>query len=413
LPELDGWRHRDHGRDGAGGRLAWPLWTLAMVLLGLAIVLMIGNRPAGHDGFLQAFLVPGFATVGALVAARRHNTIGWLFLGVALVAATGALCAEYALRARVTAPGSLPAGQLAAWAAGWVFTLNFPAVGLVLLLFPDGRLPSPRWRPVAWGLSLSLGAWMLWQMITPGLVDSVGPGFANPFGIDALPTSGPANDLLGALDFLVVVVTLAAAVMAPFWRRRRATAVERQQLKWLAFVAIAVPVSTLLIVPVLLLLPGLHTVLPLALLLVVSLGIPAAVGIAVLRYRLYDIDRLISRVAVYLTLTAVLALGYAAGVLVFGALVGQAQSSIAVAGATLACAALFQPLRRRLQRVVDRRFNRRRYDAAKTIEQFSARLRAQVDLDTLAAELLTVADQTMEPTRVSLWLRPPIARSGR
>jgi len=413
LPESDGRRYRDHGRDGAGGRLAWPLWTLAMVLLGLAIVLMVGNRPADHDGFLQAFLVPGFATVGAVVAARRRNTIGWLFLGVALVAATGALCAEYALRARVTAPGSLPAGELAAWVAGWVFTLNFPAVGLVLLLFPDGRLPSPRWRLVAWGLSLSLGAWALWQMFTPGLVDSVGPGFANPFGIDALPTSGPVNDLLGALDFLVVVVTLSAAVMAPFWRRRRATAVERQQLKWLAFGAIAVPVSTLLIVLMLLLLPGLRTVLPLALLLLVSLGIPAAVGIAVLRYRLYDIDRLISRVAVYLTLTAVLALGYAAGVLVFGALVGRAQSSIAVAGATLACAALFQPLRRRLQRVVDRRFNRRRYDAAKTIEQFSARLRAQVDLDTLAAELLTVADQTMEPTRVSLWLRPPMARSGR
>jgi hypothetical protein len=151
----------------------------------------------------------------------------------------------------------------------------------------------------------------------------------------------------------------------------------------------------------------------LALLLVVSLGIPAAVGIAVLRYRLYDIDRLISRVAVYVTLTAVLVLGYAAGVLLLGALVGQARSSIAVAGATLACAALFQPLRRRLQRVVDRRFNRRRYDAAKTIELFSARLRAQVDLDTLAADLLTVADQTMEPTRMSLWLRPPVAGSGR
>ena len=422
LVESDGWRHqgnlgavdrRNHGRDRAGGRLAWPLWTLAMVLLGLAIMLMVGNRPAGHDGFLQAFLVPGFATVGAVVAARRRNTIGWLFLAVALVAATGALCAEYALRARVTAPGSLPAGELAAWAAGWVFTLNFPAVGLLLLLFPDGRLPSARWRPVAWGLSLSLGAWALWQMVTPGLVDSVGPGFANPFGIDALPTSGPVNDLLGALDFLVVVVTLVAAVMAPFWRRRRATAVVRQQLKWLAFVAIGLPVSLLLVVLALLLLPGLQDVLPLALLLVVSLGIPAAVGIAVLRYRLYDIDRLISRVAVYVTLTAVLVLGYAAGVLMLGALVGQARSSIAVAGATLACAALFRPLRRRLQRVVDRRFNRRRYDAAKTIELFSARLRAQVDLDTLAADLLTVADQTMEPTRMSLWLRPPVAGSGR
>jgi hypothetical protein len=400
--------------DGSGGRFAWPLWALAMVLVGLATVLMVGNRPASHDGFLQALLVPGFATVGAVVAARRGNTIGWLFLGVALVAATGALCVEYALRARVTAPGSLPAGELAAWAAGWVFTLNFPAVGLLLLVFPDGRLPSARWRPVAWGLSLSLGAWAVWQMVTPGLVDSVGPGFANPFGIDALPTSGPVNDLLGALTFLVVVVTLAAAVVAPFWRRHRATAVERQQLKWLALVAVGVPVTMGLSVVAFSLPPGLGSIPPWSLLLLVSLGIPAAVGIAILRYRLYDIDQLISRVVVYASLTGVLALSYAAGVLLLGTLVGRAHSSIAVAGATLACAALFQPLRRRLQRGVDRRFNRRRYDAARRIEQFSSRLRAQVDLDTLTAELLTVAEQTMEPTRISLWLRSPVTpRTGR
>jgi hypothetical protein len=290
--------------------------------------------------------------------------------------------------------------------------LNFPAVGL-LLVFPDGRLPSARWRPVAWGLSLSLGAWAVWQMVTPGLVDSVGPGFANPFGIDALPTSGPVNDLLGALTFLVVVVTLAAAV-APFWRRRRATAVERQQLKWLAFVAVGVPVTMGLSVVAFSLPPGLGSIPLWGLLLLVSLGIPAAVGIAILRYRLYDIDQLISRVVVYASLTAVLALSYAAGVLLLGTLVGRAHSSIAVAGATLACAALFQPLRRRLQRGVDRRFNRRRYDAARRIEQFSSRLRAQVDLDTLTAELLTVAGQTMEPTRISLWLRSPVTpRTGR
>jgi hypothetical protein len=398
--------------DGSGGRFAWPLWALAMVLVGLATVLMVGNRPASHDGFLQALLVPGFATVGAVVAARRGNTIGWLFLGVALVAATGALCVEYALRARVTAPGSLPAGELAAWAAGWVFTLNFPAVGLLLLVFPDGRLPSARWRPVAWGLSLSLGAWAVWQMVTPGLVDSVGPGFANPFGIDALPTSGPVNDLLGALTFLVVVVTLAAAVLAPFWRRRRATAVERQQLKWLAFVAIAVPVAMGLSVVAFSLPPGLGGIPPWGLLLLVSLGIPAAVGIAVFRYRLYDLDRIISRTLAYGLLTVLLGLGYAAVVLGLGRLLPQ-DSSLVVAGATLAVAGVFQPARHRIQQVVDRRFNRRRYDAANTIAAFSARLREEIDLDTLSAELLAVVDQTMEPARVSLWLRPPVERSSR
>jgi hypothetical protein len=383
-----------------------------MVLLGLATVLMVANRPASHDGWLQALLVPGFATVGAVVAARRGNTIGWLFLGVALVAATGALCVEYALRARVTAPGSLPAGELAAWAAGWVFTLNFPAVGLLLLVFPDGRLPSARWRPVAWGLSLSLGAWAVWQMVTPGLVDSVGPGFANPFGIDALPTSGPVNDLLGALTFLVVVVTLAAAVLAPFWRRRRATAVERQQLKWLAFVAIAVPVAMGLSVVAFSLPPGLGGIPPWGLLLLVSLGIPAAVGIAVFRYRLYDLDRIISRTLAYGLLTVLLGLGYAAVVLGLGRLLPQ-DSSLVVAGATLAVAGVFQPARHRIQQVVDRRFNRRRYDAANTIAAFSARLREEIDLDTLSAELLAVVDQTMEPARVSLWLRPPVERSSR
>jgi hypothetical protein len=421
LAETHDRRHRDGPsasdpsegvRSSHGGWLAWGLWALAMILLGFAVVLMLQNRPVSQDGFLQAVLVPGFATVGAVVAARRRNTIGWLFLGVALVAATGALSGEYALRARVTAPGSLPAGQLAAWAATWVFTLNFPAVGLLLLVFPDGRLPSARWRPVAWGLSLSLGAWAVWQMVTPGLVDSVGPGFANPFGIDALPTSGPVNDLLGALTFLVVVVTLAAAVLAPFWRRRRATAVERQQLKWLAFVAIAVPVAMGLSVVAFSLPPGLGGIPPWGLLLLVSLGIPAAVGIAVFRYRLYDLDRIISRTLAYGLLTVLLGLGYAAVVLGLGRLLPQ-DSSLVVAGATLAVAGVFQPARHRIQQVVDRRFNRRRYDAANTIAAFSARLREEIDLDTLSAELLAVVDQTMEPARVSLWLRPPVERSSR
>jgi hypothetical protein len=332
-----------------------------------------------------------------------------LFLGVALVAATGALCAEYALRARVTAPGSLPAGQLAAWAASWVFTLNFPAMGLVLLLFPDGRLPSPRWRPVAWGLSLSLGGWALWLMIRPGPIDTAGPKFANPFAIPTLPSLGVVTDVLVALNLVVVVVTLAAAVFAPFWRRRRANAVERQQLKWLVFVALGVPLTVGLILLGFVLLPAFRNLAGgLPLLLLMAVGIPATVGLAVLRHRLYDIDRLINRTLVYGLLTAVLGSCYAAGSLVFVLVVGAGSDppSWLVAGATLAAAALFQPARRRIQQAVDRRFNRRKYNAAQTIQAFSTRLREQIELDTLTSELLVVTDQTMEPTRVSLWLRP-------
>jgi hypothetical protein len=401
---------REVVRTAHDGQLAWGLWALAMILLGFAVVLMLQNRPVSHDGFLQGFLVPGFATVGAVVAARRRNTIGWLFLGVALVAATGALCAEYALRARVTAPGSLPAGQLAAWAATWVFTLNFPAVGWVLLLFPDGRLPSPRWRPVAWGLSLSLGVWALWLMIRPGPIDTAGPKFANPFALSALPPLGIVTDVLVALNLVAVVVTLAAAVFAPFWRRRRANAVERQQLKWLAFVALGVPLTMGLILLGLVLFPAFRSLAGgLPLLLLVAVGIPATVGLAVLRYRLYDIDRLINRTLVYGLLTAVLGLCYVAGGLVLALVIGAGSDppSWLVAGATLAAAAIFRPARRNIQAAVDRRFNRRKYNAAQTIQAFSTRLREQIDLDTLSTELLAVTDQTMEPTRVSLWLRPP------
>jgi hypothetical protein len=403
-------------RRSAAGWLSWGLWTLAMILAGLSVALMLRNRPVSHDGFLQAFLVPGFATVGAVVAARRHNTIGWLLLGVALVAAVGAFSAEYAVRTVVTAPGSLPASALAAWATTWVFTLNVPALALLLLLFPDGRLPSPGWRPVALGVSLSFGAWALWLMVRPQPIEVAGREVVNPFAIHALGGTGIAGRALAALNFLVVVVVLIASALAPFWRWRRAGPVERQQLRWLALVAVGIAVTLLLSAGLLAVLPTVAaSVLSVILLVLVTAGIPAAVGMAVLRYRLYDIDRLIGRTLSYGLLTAVLGLGYAGLVLGFGQAsggVGRQPPSWVVAGATLAVAALFRPARRRIQQAVDRRFNRRRYDAAKTIEAFSARLREEIDLDTLSAELLAVVDQTVEPTTVSLWLRPPAEHSA-
>jgi hypothetical protein len=395
------------------GWLAWALWALALVLVGLAVVLMLGNRPVSHDGFLQAFLVPGFATVGAVVAARRRNTIGWLFLGVAMVAAVGAFSAEYAVRAVVTAPGSLPAGGFAAWLTTWVFTLIFPALGLLLVLFPDGRPPSPRWRLVAWGLWLSLGAWAVWLMLRPEPIDLVGRTVANPFGIPALGLPAVVGTPLAALNVTVVVASLFAAALAPFWRRRRAGAVQRQQLKWLAFVAVGVPVTVAVSFGLLTVLPAVSEVVLIVMLALVTGGIPVAVGLAVLRYRLYDIDRLITRALVYGALTVLLGLAYALGAVGAGQLLGRDRSSVAVAGVTLACAAAFQPARRRVQAAVDRRFNRRRYDAARTVEAFSARLRQQVDLEALTAELLVVVNRTMEPATVSLWLRPRTDRAGR
>jgi hypothetical protein len=260
------------------------------------------------------------------------------------------------------------------------------------LLFPDGRLPSSRWRPVAWLSALSIvltcGLYgvLLWPLRAVGDRDPV-----------ELLATGQATVLNAAFPFMVLCALACLSALAV--RFRRARGIERQQLKWFLFAAaitvvivapLSEPVSRLWVLP---LLPA----------------IPVAAGIAILRYRLYDIDRIISRTLVYGLLTAILGLGYAGAVLVLGQVSGGVAGnppSWAVAGATLAVAALFQPARRRIQAVVDRRFNRRKYDTAKTVDAFSVRLRSQVDLDALSAELLAVADQTMQPTTVSLWLRP-------
>jgi hypothetical protein len=276
-----------------------------------------------------------------------------------------------------------------------------------LLVFPDGRLPSARWRLAALAFVGSWGLLLLYGLFEPATETHYGLPQTNPLAIAAL--GHPAAKAVGAGALLVAQVSLAVVALAPLQRFRRADPVQRQQLKWFAFVVGGSFV-------ILLAAGTIRTVLPVAAGVVgavaaagVLIGIPVAVGVAILRYRLYDIDRLISRALVYATLTVILGLGYGGLVLAFGQLfgrVGERTPSWTVAGATLAVAALFQPARRRVQAVVDRRFNRRRYDAAKTIEAFSARLRDQIDLDTLSTELLAIVDQTTEPTRVSLWLRP-------
>jgi hypothetical protein len=390
-----------------GRRFVWIAWALlALGCLGNAagLVLSVANgsfrQDLGDTLILRAVFV-AFLVVGCLILARRPgNVIGWLFAAVGLLWMTGGLVEPYAEYAYVTDPGSLPAPLVAAWLFTWIWdpaitlTLVFP-----LLLFPTGRSLSPRWRPLTW-LAVGLtAAYTVLGMLSPTLDLPEERTTANPIGVAGADLdAAPLGAVLTSLLLLVFVGAIASLVV----RFRRSRGVERQQLKWFTYaggLVLLAPLGSSLL-PKLGNLPW-----------VVVVALPVAVGVAVLRYRLYEIDRLINRTLVYGLLTALFAGVYAGVVLVLGQLfggLGAEPPSWAVAGATLAVATLFQPARRRIQDLVDRRFNRRKYDAAKTIEAFSARLRDEIDLDTLSAELLAVANQTMQPTEVWLWLRPAI-----
>jgi hypothetical protein len=286
----------------------------------------------------------------------------------------------------------------------WIPWPALAAFLLLLLLFPDGQPPSPRWRPIGWAIVIYCAVIMAFMALYPGLISA--PELDNPFA-----PSGAAGKLMRRLQSSPVVPAIGialsvASASAPLVRFRRTRATQRQQLKWFTY-AVAL-LMVVLVVPSFPL-PAWAKDLNGILVVVAVWGMAAAIGIAVLRYRLYDIDRVVNRTLVYGLLTALLGGVYAGIVLLLGQLfgrIGGQPPTWAVAAATLAVAALFQPARRRIQGVVDRRFNRRKYDAAKTIEAFSMRLRGQVDLDTLSAELLAVVDQTFQPTTASLWLRP-------
>jgi hypothetical protein len=392
--------------------LAFGLWLLAV---GLAVAgALIPGRGGGGLGSLLTPWALANATVGTIVAIRRPaHRIGWLLVAIGLLLAVDGFAEQYARYGLLAGVDSVPAVQAMAWVSFW---LDAPALFLllfVILLFPDGRLPSRRWRPVAWLLAITAAAGA-GVALRPGELPELAP-IRNPFGVQG---ATPALELLETGSLLVFAGVVLALAVSLLQRLHRAQGLERSQLKWFAYAVALVGAS--LAVHLAALAAGLPLVesATLVILLVAVLGVPVAVGIAVLRYRLYDIDRLINRTLVYSLLSAMLAGVYAAVVLVLGQLfggVGRNPPSWAVAGATLAAAALFQPARRRIQQAVDRRFNRRRYDAAKTVEAFSTRLRDQIDLDTLSAELLAVVDQTFQPTTASLWLRPsarPSQRTG-
>jgi hypothetical protein len=381
-------------------RLAWGLWGLAAALLAAAVALDPVQALRSVVGVL-ALLSLTFLTVGAFLSGRRPaNAVGWLLLGWGMVMAVTSFTNAYVHRGLVRDPGSLPGPGWAAWVEAVVWHPAFALLAFLLLLFPHGRLPSRRWRPFAWLTAAAYLTLSVSAALAPGAVELYYPTVTPPV---RLPGSGTADVVFGVLlpaQLLLLLVALASLVP----RLRRANGEERQQVKW--FVYTVMTVIVLFVAGILVF--GAGFLFPLFGL------IPVSVAVAVFKYRLYEIDRLINRTLVYGLLTALLIGVYAALVFLLGRLLDPAtgDSALAVAASTLAVAALFQPARRRVQELVDRRFNRRRYDAARTVERFSGRLRDHVDLDTLSSELLAVVDRTVQPASASLWLRAP-GRSGR
>jgi MFS family permease len=399
-------------------RWTWVAWSMLAIyvacqVIGLPLSVANGNiqrRLGFYVALTLAFTT--FMVVGAVIVAHRPgNAIGWLFSAIGLLTATGGLAVDYAQYAYVTRPGSLPGALLAAWYQWWWLPMFALILVVTPLLFPTGRLLSARWRPLAVAAAAATAAIAVLGALQPTLtLQSVDYTVRNPIGLTGVPD--PEEGAFGIVVFGVLAICAVAALISLVLRFRRSRGVERQQLKWFTYAAVLAILFQLVAGFV-------AAFLPEGAVSNVLFGLsfaftPIAAGIAIMRHRLYDIDRLINRTLVYGLLTAILGLGYAAAVLVLGEVfggIGAEPPSWAVATATLAVAALFQPVRRRIQVLVDQRFNRRKYDAAKTVEAFSARLREEIDLDALSAELLGVADQTLQPTQVWLWLRPAIRAS--
>jgi hypothetical protein len=393
-------------RPRTGVVLAWALWlvTFGCCAAGLLVTLAI-YRPLTvsvlAEGALYAFFfVLGFATVGLVLALRRPgNPIGWLY-GAAGLAWAYTIPVQPWIDQLVREHRPLPLVAQVVAATGNLSWAPAIALGITLpaLLLPNGQLRSPRWRLVVITSVTGAALAILAGALTPGPLEEM--GVDNPFGL-----AGPAGKVAEGLTLVGVILhwlSLPPAAVCVVLRFRSSRGIERQQMRWVA-AGVAGAVAGLVVA-----LPGGLGMAPEAISLLVFPALlcpPVAVGVAVLRYRLYDLDRVISRTLTYGLLTLLLGLGDAGVVLGLGRLLSEESSSLVVAAATLAAVAAFSPLRRRVQELVDRRFNRRRYDAARTVEGFAARLRDQVDLDALHGELLAVVDQTMQPTRASLWLR--------
>jgi hypothetical protein len=397
-------------------RLAWLAWGLTMMLsvAGLVLVFLGRQAPMQDDLFAirgyDALLAITFASVGApLVVRRPSNPIGGLFLTVAATFGVMAAAEAYAVYALVTREASLPAGEIMAWTHQAAATLVGYLLVAALLFFPDGRLPSRRWRAL---VGVAVLGWSL-DVLSTTFAPGPFPTFRsvdNPFGI-----GGTAEAWLRAMrdvGELLFVVTMAAAAASLVMRYRRSAAVERQQLKWIASAGTLVALAVVAVV-VTVGDDGTGGAARIAQILLVFAvaAFPVSTGLAILRYRLFDIDRIIRRTAAYAAVTALLGGGYVGLVFVFGLLLNPAGGGdLAIAASVLVIALLFRPLHGRVQAGVDRRFDRARYDAAWTIETFSDSLRREIDLETLESQVLAVVETTMRPQHLSLWMRarPPV-----
>ena len=400
--------------------LALANWMMCITLASFGLFLSFLNHSVlqvllDENFVIDVIVAVTFPTVGAVIAAQRPgNAIGWIFCLIGLSEALSAFGVQYAYYAMLTRPGNLPGGAEMAWLQAWVW---IPGVGsvttFILLLFPNGRLLTHRWRWIAWlsatsialfFLPIAVGSWKYREVLllkTP----------------DQLPGTGPYL-AISSVGLVLLLLCSLASTFSLILRFRRATGEERQQLKWFTYMSVLLFLlffgSSLLssFLPLFHLDPTLPNAVDNVLQVIVFVFIPIVLGIAILKHRLFDIDVIINRTLVYGTLTVLLALVYFGLVIGLEPLVrlvsGQGkQSPVIIVASTLAIAALFQPLRRRIQRIIDRRFYRSKYDAARTLAAFSATLRNEVDLQQLREHLVTVVEETMQPSHVSLWLRSP------
>jgi hypothetical protein len=411
---------RRRGNGGINPRaawLAWSLWALAVALTALSLVLLVLNlaQPDTHvfDWWLGNALVVIDVTVGAIVASRRpENPVGWLLCLSGVSVSTSSFTSQYAIYALLARPGSLPAGEALAWIAAWQLPVMIGLQVSYLLLFPTGQLPSRRWRWLAWLIvAFVVVGVILSAFSSDAYLGSLDP-IRNPLGIEGF------TYFWTALLYTVSPLLFVAVALSVFVRLRRAVGIERQQIKWFAYAAALFAMAIILNVVTLAIdAPRWVEWANLVIFPFAGTAVPIAIGIAILRYRLYDIDLLINRTLVYGSLTVSLAVVYFGGVTVtqaiFRALTGQEeQPQLAIVVSTLVIAALFNPLRRRIQSFIDRRFYRSKYDARKTLEDFSVKLREETDLDALNGDLVGVVRETMQPAHVSVWLRPETASKG-
>jgi hypothetical protein len=403
--------------------LGWILWLLDLMVIAAAIVLFTQTPGSNEDNaFLGTFAMViaffAFPTMGALIISRKpENTVGWIFCAIGLGTATTSFSAAFVQHALANHTDTQLTVGLVEMLGNTVWPLNLGMGTLLLFLFPTGRLPSPRWRFVFWLDVVVIALSVLTAIITPGYQEST-PGTSgppdrilNPLGIDGV---GPLLNAISGFGGLLFVFCALASVAAIITRYVKSRDIQRQQIKWFA---LGVAAMVAILVPSIIIIPNENALSNVTFAIGIVM-LPIGAGIGVLRYRLFDIDVIINRTLVYGLLTAVLAGVYFLGVVGVQSLVnvfsGRAlagvqgsQSPVLIVVTTLLIAALFQPLRRRLQQFIDRRFYRSRYDAKRTLDKFGASLRSQIELDHLTDHLLETVEQTMHPTHVSLWLRMP------